>query len=90
VISGGQVSLNPSLYINNVLLVVGLNYNLLSISQLCDSGNNVIFDKGKYTTYQHDRTGMFVANRQGNLYKIDMDELSDQRVSCLMSEKEDH
>jgi len=33
---------------------------------------------------------MFVANRRGNLYKMDIDELSDQMVSCLMSEKEDH
>jgi len=45
VIGGGQVSLKPSMYINNVLLADGLKPNLLSISQLCDSGNNVIFNK---------------------------------------------
>ena len=80
----GQVSLKTYLYTDKVLLIDGLKHNLLSISQLCDSGNNVIFDKGKYIVYQHDGTKMFGTNRQGNLYKINMDELSDQRVSCLM------
>jgi len=90
VIGGGQVSLRPSMYINNILLVDGLKHNLLSISQFCGSGNNVMFYKDKYTVYQHDGTKMFASNRQENLYKIDMDELSNQRVSCLMFEKKDH
>jgi len=32
-----------SLTINNVSLVKGLNYNLLSISQLCDTGFRINF-----------------------------------------------
>ena len=33
--------------VDDVLLVDGLKYNLLSISQLCDKGNQVVFDKDK-------------------------------------------
>ena len=51
VIDCGQVSLKPSMYIKNVLLVDGLKNNLMSISQLCDSGNNVVFDKDQCTIY---------------------------------------
>ena len=29
-------------------MVDGLKFNLLSMSQLCDKGNQVIFDKKKY------------------------------------------
>jgi len=38
VIGGGTISLKPTMFINNVLLVDGFKYNLLSISQLCDVG----------------------------------------------------
>ena len=30
-----------------MLLVIDPKYNLLSISKLCDKGNQVVFDKGK-------------------------------------------
>jgi len=36
---------NSSISINNVWFVYGLRHNLLSISQFCDSGYNVMFDK---------------------------------------------
>lgn len=83
-IGGGEVRLKPSMYINSVLLVDGLKHNLPSICQLCDSGNNVTFDKHKCTIYQHNGIKMFVATRQENLYKINIYELSDKKVSCLM------
>ena len=34
----------PNYFIDDVLLVEGLKYNLLSISQFCDKGNQVIFN----------------------------------------------
>ena len=40
----------PSLIIENALLVDGLKYILLSISQLCDKENRVIFDNVICTT----------------------------------------
>jgi len=36
---------NSSISINNVEFVDGLKHNLLSISQFCDSGYEVVFDK---------------------------------------------
>ena len=39
----GQVGNLKTLSIHKVLLVDGLKYNLLSISQLCDMGNKITF-----------------------------------------------
>lgn len=57
---------------------------------MCDSKSSVAFDKDQCIVYQNDETKMFASSRWGNLYKINIDELSDQKVSCLMFEKEDH
>ena len=43
IIGIGNISKTHSLVIEDVLSVVGLKHNLLSISQLCDKGYNVIF-----------------------------------------------
>jgi hypothetical protein len=40
---------NSSISINNVWLVDGLRHNLLSISQFCDNGYDVMFDKTNCT-----------------------------------------
>jgi len=82
--------MKSSMFINNVLLVYDLKHNLLTISQLCDSENNVVFYKDQCIVYHKYETKMFVVYRRGNLYEIDMDELLDQNVSCLMLEKDDH
>ena len=47
IIGVGKVVYDASNLIEDVLLVDGLKYNILSISQLCDKGNQVIFDKDK-------------------------------------------
>ena len=44
IIGIGNVKLGTSPIIENVVLVDGLKHNLLSVSQLCDKGFNVIFD----------------------------------------------
>ena len=44
IIGIGKVGKDPSNFIDNVYLVDGLKFNLLSISQLCDKGNVVSFD----------------------------------------------
>ena len=49
IIGIGNVGKDPSPIIEIVLLVDGLKYNFLSISQLCDRGNKVIFDKNACT-----------------------------------------
>ena len=44
IIGIGNVKLGTSPLIENVVLVDGLKYNLLSVSQLCDKGFDVVFD----------------------------------------------
>ena len=43
----GKVGKDPSEVIDNVYFVEGLKFYLLSVSQLCDKGNQIIFDKEK-------------------------------------------
>ena len=43
IISIGNVGKNNSDLITDVMLVEGLTHNLLSISQFCDQGYNVVF-----------------------------------------------
>ena len=47
IIGQEKVSKDPFCSVDDVLLVQGLNYNLLSISQLCDKGLRVIFEFNK-------------------------------------------
>ncbi|XP_022950378.1 uncharacterized protein LOC111453493 [Cucurbita moschata] len=45
IIGKGTIGNDSCTLIENVLLVDGLNHDLLSISQLCDKGFRVVFDK---------------------------------------------
>jgi len=40
----GTISNGTSFNIKDVLLIVGLKHNLISISQLCDKGYKVVFE----------------------------------------------
>ena len=71
-----------------ILLIEGLKHNQLSISQLCDNGSCVFFNKNECTVKHGNDSLLFIAKRQGNLYKIKLGELTDQNVSCLVSTKE--
>jgi len=48
IIGSGKIG-NSSVSINNVWLVDGLKHNLLSISQFCDNGYDVLFVKNNCT-----------------------------------------
>ena len=52
IIGSEKVGKNLSSCIDDVILVEGLAYNLLSISQLCDKGHKAIFDNKACTIYQ--------------------------------------
>ena len=76
---------NSSISINNVWLVDGLGYNLLSISQFCDNGYDVMFEKTNCTIINKDNKPMvFKGKRVENVYKINFSELVDQKVICLL------
>jgi len=77
---------NSSISINNMWLVDGLEHNLLSISQFCDNGCDVMFDKTNCTVVnKNENSTVFKGKRIENVYKINFSELVDQKVICLLS-----
>jgi len=85
IISTGTIG-NTSISINNVWLVDGLKHNLLSISQFCDNGYDVLFDETSCTVVnKSDNSIIFKGKRMDNVYKINFSELVDQKVVCLLS-----
>ena len=90
IIGVGKIDTHLYPFIDNVLFVEGLKHNLLSISQLCDCGYGVFFNKDKCVVICKDGSSLFSAKRKCNLYKIRLGELLDQKVSCLLSDKENH
>jgi len=76
---------NSSISINNVWLVDELRHNLLSISQFCDNGYDVMFEKNNCTVInKDDQSIIFKGKRRNNVYKINFSELTDQKVLCLL------
>ncbi|XP_057496707.1 uncharacterized protein LOC130781518, partial [Actinidia eriantha] len=84
IIGIGNVGKEPSHIIENVLLVDGLKHNLLSISQLCDKGNKVIFDKNMCTieNIKDDKT-LFIGQRIENVYVFKIDDVEPTNGTCL-------
>ena len=80
----GIIGNNNSAKINDVQYVEGLKHNLLSISQLCDSGFEVIF-KPSICEIKQSSSGkiIFTGSRHKNLYILFLDELPTE--SCFMS-----
>ncbi|RDX73322.1 hypothetical protein CR513_47096, partial [Mucuna pruriens] len=85
IVGVGRISKHSFPSIDNVLFVEGLKHNLLSTSQLCDSGYNVSFNKGEYIVKDHNSLLIFSAKRQNNLYKINLTNLINQNVTYLVS-----
>jgi len=85
-IIGTRIIGNSSIYINNVRLVYGLEHNLLNISQFCDNGYDVMFEKTNCTVINKDNKSIvFKGKKVENVYKINFFELVDQKVISLLS-----
>ena len=86
IIGIGNIGITPSKYIENILLVDGLKHNLLSISQFCDKGYKVIFESSVCIVTSPINEGIkFVGHRYGNVYMIDLNDLSKINMQCLVS-----
>ena len=86
----GKVGKNPSKIIDNVYLVEGLKFNLLSVSQLCDKGNQVIFDKEKCVVKNPNTGDTFItALRHDNVYALNTNEIAAQNFKCLKAITDD-
>ena len=90
IIGIGKVGNGSSNFINDVYLVDGLKYNLLSISQLCDKGNKVIFDKDK-CEIQNIETGnvILVAPRNNNVYAMFSNQIAGNELTCLKAKSDE-
>ena len=68
--------------IENVSVVQGLQHNLLSISQFCDKGYGVLFDKEKCQIL-HKKNGLPALQgvRKGNLFVADLQSRSKDEVN---------
>lgn len=76
---------NSSNFINNVWLVDGLKHNLLSISQICDGGYEVLFDYNKCTIMRTpNKSIVSFGYKKCNVYHINFTDLADQKVVFLL------
>ena len=88
VIGVGSVSNPNKPIIDNVLLVNGLKHNLLSISQLCDKGYKIVFEKESCLIYDIDLiTIIFKGYRKNNIYVLSMKNISNEH--CLIASSND-
>jgi hypothetical protein len=86
IIGKGIIGNPNSSCIKDVYLVDGLKHSLLSISQLCDKGNRVIFDT-HYCAVQDKTTDevIFTGRRANNTYIVNMSDITKDNVKCLAS-----
>jgi hypothetical protein len=68
----GKIAISPDHSISNVFLVDSLDYNLLSVSQLCKMGYNCLFTNIGVTVFRRsDESIAFKGVLDGQLYLVD-------------------
>ena len=71
----GKIAISPDHSISNVFLVDSLDYNLLSVSQLCQMGYNCLFtDVGVTVFRRSDDSIAFKGVLEGQLYLVDFNQ----------------
>jgi hypothetical protein len=82
----GKITISNDLSIFNVLLVESLNFNLLSVAQLCDLGFKCIFGVDDVEIISVDGSNLiFKGFRYENLYLIDFNASETQFSTCLIT-----
>jgi hypothetical protein len=82
----GKIAISNDNSISNVLLVEGLGYNLLSISQLCEMGYNCLFtDVGVEVSKRKDSSIVFMGHLKGKLYLVDFTSSKVKPETCLVA-----
>ncbi|CAN1215725.1 Retrovirus-related Pol polyprotein from transposon TNT 1-94, partial [Linum perenne] len=91
IIGVGCVGNKNNTYLNKVMLVDGLKHNLISISQMCDKENRIIFENTVYSVERiKDSEMLFTGFRTGNIYLVDFQNINNTSDLCLHSVKEDN
>ena len=74
----------------NVLYMDGLKHNLPSISQLCDKGFKIEFNKNCCLISEVISSKVFhIGKRIGNIYMLNVEHASFHELSCLVSKIDD-
>jgi hypothetical protein len=82
----GKIAISNDLSISNVLLVESLNFNLLSMAQLCDLGFKCIFGVDDVEIISVDGFNLiFKGFRYDNLYLVDFNASEAQLSTCLFT-----
>jgi hypothetical protein len=82
----GKISISPDHSISNVFLVDSLDYNLLSVSQLCKMGYNCLFtDVGVTVFRRNDDSIAFKGVLEDQLYLVDFNENKAELNTCLIA-----
>ena len=77
---------NSHTQIKNVFLVENLEYNLLSINQLCDKGYRVCFEaNASHVINSNSNQIIYIGKRHENVYVIYIDEIVLNIESCLIA-----
>jgi hypothetical protein len=80
----GKIAISPDHSISNVFLVDSLDYNLLSVSQLCNMGYNSLFtDVGVTVFRRSDDSEAFKGVLEGQLYLVDFNRA--ELDTCLIA-----
>jgi hypothetical protein len=86
VLGTGNIILNSKFSLSKVILVESLGYNLLSISQLCDSGFNCLFTNEGVTIIRgSDDSVAFKGVLKGKLYLVDFSQEKAQLDTYLVA-----
>jgi GAG-pre-integrase domain len=82
----GKVAITNDLSLSNVLLVESLNFNLLSVAQLCDLGYKCIFSSYDVVLTSIDgKNEIFKGFRHEDLYLVDFSSSDANLSTCLFS-----
>src|SRR5689334_14530208 len=82
----GKIAISPDHSISNVFLVDFLDYNLLSVSQLCKMGYNCLFtDIGVTVFRRSDDSIEFKRVLESQLYLVDFNENTAELNTCLIA-----
>ena len=81
----GKIVISNDMSISNVLLVESLNFNLLSMVELCDLRFKCIFGVDDVEIISVDGSLTFKGFRYENLYLVDFNASEDQLSTCLFT-----
>jgi hypothetical protein len=86
VVGLGKIAISINHSISDVYLVESLDYNLLSVSQLCEMGYNCLFTNEGVTVFRRgDDSVAFKGELKGRLYLVDFSSDKAQLDTCLLA-----